>query len=75
MSPSLHHSLDMIEFRGADLLTDIPDDLTIPQFFLDHHHPLRTVRPQGVPWLVDDVSGRAVAYEEVSIPKIPAGYS
>lgn len=57
----------MTEFHASVVLTGVPDDLTIPQFFLDHHHPLRLVRPQGAPWLIDDASGRPVAYEEVSI--------
>lgn len=58
----------MTEFHAAGVLPGVPDDLTIPQFILDYHHPLRPVRPQGTPWLIDDATGRTVDYEEVSIP-------
>ncbi|KAG9225433.1 hypothetical protein CCMSSC00406_0002936 [Pleurotus cornucopiae] len=44
----------------------IPDDLTIPQFILDYHHPIRPHRPNGVPWLVADKSGKRMDLEEVS---------
>ncbi|TFY79307.1 hypothetical protein EWM64_g4705 [Hericium alpestre] len=44
----------------------IPDDLTLAQFFLDAHHPTRTIRNDpALPWLIDDASGRAVGYEQV----------
>ncbi|KAF4565431.1 hypothetical protein EYR36_002002 [Pleurotus pulmonarius] len=45
----------------------IPDDLTIPQFILDNHHPIRPHRPNGVPWLVADKSGKRMDLEEVSV--------
>lgn len=43
----------------------IPDNFTIPQFFLDEHHPLRPLRKTGDPWLIEDATGRTVGYEEV----------
>ncbi|KAL4257832.1 hypothetical protein AB1N83_009460 [Pleurotus pulmonarius] len=43
----------------------IPDDLTIPQFILDNHHPIRPHRPNGVPWLVADKSGKRMDLEEI----------
>ncbi|KAL0951459.1 hypothetical protein HGRIS_008147 [Hohenbuehelia grisea] len=43
----------------------IPDDLTIPQFILDSHHPVRPVRSNDIPWFVDDASGTKVGYEEL----------
>ena len=44
---------------------DIPDDLTCAQFLLDAHHPTRPTRPQDVPWLIDDSTGRRIGFEEV----------
>lgn len=43
----------------------IPDDLTVPQFILDEHHPLRPNRPDTCPWLIEDATGRGIGYEEV----------
>lgn len=56
----------MAEIR-TDPLAPIPDDLTIPQFFLDYHHPLRPVRKDLTPWLIEDATGRRISYEEVRI--------
>ena len=36
----------------------IPDDLTIPQFILDTHHPARPTVTTPQAWLVEDRSGR-----------------
>ena len=44
----------------------IPDDLTMAQFMLDTQHPTRPVRPLGVPWFVEDATGREIGGEEVS---------
>jgi len=49
-------------------LSIIPDNLTIPQFFLDSQHPVRPLRQDGVPWLIDDQSGRPYGFEEVEEP-------
>lgn len=48
-------------------LPRIPDDLTIPQFFLDaeHWHELRPAWPKGAPWVVADKSGQGRGLEEV----------
>jgi len=54
----------MVEISGGPLETEIPDDLTIPQFFLDSHHPRRPVR-NNAPWMIDDETGRQIGYEEV----------
>ncbi|KAK0460013.1 phenylacetyl-CoA ligase [Desarmillaria tabescens] len=43
----------------------VPDDLTIPQFILDHAHPIRLERPKDVPWLVTDKSGRKMHLDEI----------
>ncbi|KAI9462217.1 hypothetical protein HD554DRAFT_2206554 [Boletus coccyginus] len=55
----------MLEISGGPVDCSVPDDLTIPQFFLDSHHPLRPARQAGVPWLIDDATGRSVDLEEV----------
>lgn len=55
----------MAEIAGGTIDCFVPDDLTIPQFFLDSHHPLRPVRPAGVPWLIDDTTGQGFDLEEV----------
>lgn len=49
----------------ADPFPVISDDLTIPQFFLDNHDPLRPVNKELTPWLIEDASGRRIGYEEV----------
>ena len=49
----------------ADPLPHIPDDLTIPQFFLDTVDPQRPVPKGSHPWLVEDATGRQIGYEEV----------
>ncbi|KZP31129.1 hypothetical protein FIBSPDRAFT_849630 [Athelia psychrophila] len=58
----------MTEFTSlfGALDDNIPDDVSVAQFILDRHHPRRPVRPADAPWLIDDVSGRKVFYEEVS---------
>ena len=45
----------------------IPDDITIPQLLLDSYHSVRPQRPFGVPWFIDDETGRKVGLEEVGI--------
>ena len=44
----------------------IPDDITIPQFILDVHHPARPVLKTPQPWCIDELSGREVGSDEVS---------
>ncbi|KAF9076081.1 amp dependent CoA ligase [Rhodocollybia butyracea] len=60
----------MPEFSSASAyaasLPNIPDALTVPQFLLEpHRHPLSPTRPDNVPWLVDDESGKGICTEEV----------
>ncbi|KAI0672316.1 amp dependent CoA ligase [Trametes maxima] len=43
----------------------IPDDLTIPQFLLDSHHPARPVLRTAQPWLVEELTGREVGSDEL----------
>ena len=44
-------------------LAYIPDDVTIPQFFFDQHHPLGGEQPA---YFIEDATGRPVTADEVS---------
>ncbi|GLB45474.1 putative AMP-binding enzyme [Lyophyllum shimeji] len=46
-------------------LPSIPDDLTVPQFIFDAVHECRPGRKPGVPWLIEDETGRAIGEEEL----------
>ncbi|KAJ7505503.1 hypothetical protein B0H11DRAFT_1796321 [Mycena galericulata] len=46
-------------------LPEIPDDLTIPQFLLDHKNPTRPHRHAETPCLIDDASGKEVHFGEL----------
>lgn len=59
----------MTIFRGPPT-PYIQDDLTIPQFILDSHHPARPVRPHGIPWLIDDATGTKVGFDGVRISSL-----
>ncbi|KAG6911586.1 hypothetical protein DXG01_011889 [Tephrocybe rancida] len=55
----------MAEFHSlSGPLPHIPDNLSIPQFFLDDHNPIRPNRPEGTPWLIHDESGLALGHAE-----------
>ena len=57
----------MAEIRAAELPAGlIPEDLTIPQFFLDTKHPLQPEHKAGTPWLIEEATGRGVGHDEVS---------
>ena len=56
----------MGEYVAEGNLGAIPDDLTLPQFILDSTHPTRPIRREGIPWLIDDTTGRKIGFEEVS---------
>ncbi|KAH7884921.1 hypothetical protein F5I97DRAFT_1811321 [Phlebopus sp. FC_14] len=51
----------------AGALPFIPDDLTLVQFTLDAQHPLRPVRKHGVPWMIEDDTGKAVGFDELRV--------
>ena len=51
----------------AGPLPVIPDDLTLVQFIFDYKHPLKPIRNPNIPWLVEDVTGRKIGEEEVSV--------
>ena len=46
-------------------LPPIPSNMTIAQFFLDYQHPNRPIRPETVPWLIDNDTGRSYYLEEI----------
>ncbi|KAI9056331.1 acetyl-CoA synthetase-like protein [Trametes sanguinea] len=46
-------------------LPPFPDDLTIAQFIMDTHHPLRPVRDRLRPWLIEEDTGREVGSDEL----------
>ncbi|KAI0827404.1 amp dependent CoA ligase [Trametes gibbosa] len=43
----------------------IPDDLTIPQFMLDSHHPARPVLKKPQAWLIEEATGREIGSDEL----------
>ncbi|KIJ62741.1 hypothetical protein HYDPIDRAFT_114438 [Hydnomerulius pinastri MD-312] len=49
----------------AGALPSIPDDLTLAQFILDSQHPSRPVRKHGIPWIIEDHSGKTLGFEEL----------
>ncbi|KAI0706142.1 amp dependent CoA ligase [Cytidiella melzeri] len=56
----------MTEFCAlGEPLPVIPDDLTVPQFMLDAHHPDRPARRQPMPWLIEDATGREIGYKDL----------
>ena len=55
-------------------LPHIPDDLTIPQFILDTHHPARPTVTTPQAWLVEDRSGREIGSDEVRSAFLPAAW-
>ena len=58
----------MTEFVSpGDPLPYIPDNLTLVQFVLDSTHPYKPLRPDGIPWLIEDATGRKIGLEEVTV--------
>ncbi|KAJ3009358.1 hypothetical protein NUW54_g2807 [Trametes sanguinea] len=56
----------MTELHGdGGPLPHIPDDLTIPQFLLDSHHPSRPVLRTPQPWLIEELTGREIGSDEL----------
>ncbi|KAF9447299.1 acetyl-CoA synthetase-like protein [Macrolepiota fuliginosa MF-IS2] len=43
----------------------IPDDQTIGQFVFDSKHPARPKTKEGVPWFIDDATGRSFGEQEI----------
>lgn len=69
-------TVDMTEFESPfGPLPHIPDDVTLPQFLLDSTHPRRPIRKEGIPWLIEDATGRRIGFEEVRLDSSPAPVS
>ncbi|OCH94731.1 phenylacetyl-CoA ligase [Obba rivulosa] len=49
----------------ATSFLDIPDDLTIPQFFLDTSHAARPDRGAEIPCLIEEDTGRNIYFDEL----------
>lgn len=56
----------MSEIVSSEPAPYIPDNLTIPQFLFHADHTLRATRPNGVPFFIEDATGRTVDSGEVS---------
>ncbi|KAG5654723.1 hypothetical protein H0H81_007479 [Sphagnurus paluster] len=52
-------------YSTSSLLPHIPDDQSIPQFIFDTQNRSRPPRPDTVPWLIEDHSGRAIRRTEL----------
>ncbi|EJF61689.1 amp dependent CoA ligase [Dichomitus squalens LYAD-421 SS1] len=55
----------MAEIVGKEALPFIPDDLSLPQFLLDVHHPSRPVRTKPQAWFIEETSGREIGLDEI----------
>ncbi|KAH9081561.1 phenylacetyl-CoA ligase [Lactarius deliciosus] len=55
----------MTELVASEPAPFIPDNLTLPQFFFDSDHTLKATRPQGVPYFIEDATGRGIDSREV----------
>ena len=56
----------MTELISSEPAPFIPDNLTLPQFFFDSDHTLKATRPAGVPFFIEDATGRGFSSREVS---------
>ena len=56
----------MTELVSSEPAPFIPDSLTLPQFFFDSDHSLKATRPAGVPFFIEDATGRGIDSREVS---------
>ncbi|KAF9561069.1 acetyl-CoA synthetase-like protein [Agrocybe pediades] len=55
-----------MEFHSqSEPLPNIPDDITVPQFIFDYEHKPRPKRTSGVPWLIQDETGRKIHEKEL----------
>ncbi|KAK0235200.1 phenylacetyl-CoA ligase [Armillaria nabsnona] len=56
----------MVHLQSSTPLTDIPTNLTVPQFLLDeYHHVTRPTRLARTPCLIDDDTGQVVFIDEL----------
>ncbi|KAH0586556.1 hypothetical protein H2248_007782 [Termitomyces sp. 'cryptogamus'] len=54
----------MAEIRTHPNFPHIPDNISLPQFMLQYHHPLRPIRTD-IACLIEDDSGRGIYFEEL----------
>ncbi|KAH9889951.1 acetyl-CoA synthetase-like protein [Cubamyces lactineus] len=54
-------------YGDGDPLAPIPDDLTIPQFFFDAHHPLggEALHERPPTWFIEDTTGREITSDQL----------
>ncbi|KAI0634244.1 acetyl-CoA synthetase-like protein [Trametes polyzona] len=66
MAKTSEESIPTIQGDGG-ALAPIPDDVTIPQFLFDSHHPLggQNLHARPPAWFIEDATGREVTGEEV----------
>ncbi|KAI9452564.1 phenylacetyl-CoA ligase [Lactarius psammicola] len=55
----------MTELVASEPAPFIPDNLTLPQFFFDSDHTLKATRPPGVPFFIEDATGRGIDSREI----------
>lgn len=60
------HLCGMEIYSPAGPLPPVPDNLTVPQFIFDYEHASRPARSAGIPWLIEDETGRKIGEHEVS---------
>ncbi len=65
----------MNTFQSTEILPSVPDNLSIPQFFLDYQegerlvndgHPVKGVNLSN-PWLIENRTGRSIGLNDVRI--------
>lgn len=54
-------------YADGGALAPIPDDVTIPQFLFDGHHPLggQALHERPPAWFIEDATGREVTGDQV----------
>ncbi|KAF7297831.1 hypothetical protein MKEN_01406900 [Mycena kentingensis (nom. inval.)] len=53
-----------MEHSGGDLLYEVPDDVSLPQFMLNYSHPLRAAQG-SIPCFIENETGRKVFLDEI----------
>lgn len=61
------HISEAASFACTEQSLEIPGNVTVPQFLFNSQHFARLEHQPNAPWLVDSVSGRAIAGDEVRI--------
>ncbi|KAH9854593.1 acetyl-CoA synthetase-like protein [Lenzites betulinus] len=63
---STANAIPTVEADGGPL-APIPDDVTIPQFVFDGHHPLggQALHDRAAPWFIEDETGRELTGDKI----------